>query len=131
MGYFAIAFSKFYRVFDYIKKDFSQEDFNIQWFETQKKDFLEAFLIINENKKITPFIHALFYHVPEFIQKHKNLSLFQTQAFEKLNDVRKTHYFRNTNKKNEAFIEQLVEKANRLEFINLDGTLNDLFVRIT
>ena len=131
MGYFAIAFTKFYRVFDYIKKDFSQEDFNIQWFEIQKKDFLEAFLIINENKKITPYIHALFYHVPEFIQKHKNLNLFQTQALEKLNDVRKTHYFRNTNKKNEAFIEQLIEKANRLEFINLDGTLNDLFVRIT
>jgi len=130
MGYFAIAFKKFYTIFIYIKQDFSHQQFDFLWFNEQKKVFLEAYLLINETNKITPYIHALFYHIPEFIQKYKNLSLFQTQSLEKLNDIRKIHYFRNSNKKKEEFVEQLLEKANRLEFIYLNGTLNDLFQRI-
>ena len=110
MGYFAIAFKKFYTTFIYIKQDFSHQQFDFLWFNEQKKVFLEAYLLINETNKITPYIHALFYHIPEFIQKYKNLSLFQTQSLEKLNDIRKTHYFRNSNKKKKILLNNFLKK---------------------
>jgi hypothetical protein len=44
------------------------------------------------------------YHVPEFISKFKNLSMFSLQGLEKLNDIVKHNYFKQTNHKNEQFL---------------------------
>ena len=85
---------------------------------------------MNDAEKITPYIHSFINHVPDVIEKHKNLNFFSTQALEKLNSVTKTNFFRSTNKKRNSFLIQLLEKANRIEFINLKGKTAELYEKI-
>ncbi len=47
----------------------------------------------------------------------------------KLN-VKKINLMRQTNKKTNEFIKQLLEKENRMEFYNLNGTTTELFEKI-
>jgi hypothetical protein len=72
------------------------------------------------------------FHVPEFIAKFHHLNLYTTQSLEQLNSFTKTHYFRQTNRKLKdlAFLKQLLEKQNRLEFIYLRGTMTELDEKI-
>ena len=85
-----------------------------------------------QNKELTPYVHSLVFHVPEFIEKFHHLNLYTTQSLEQLNSVTKTHYFRQTNRrlKDLAFIKQLLEKQNRMEFIYLKGTMTELYEKI-
>jgi len=47
---------------------------------------------------ITPYIHVLVYHVPEFVKIHKEfgLSSFTCSAVEKKNHQQSTFFFRQT-----------------------------------
>jgi hypothetical protein len=47
----------------------------------------------------------------------------------KLN-ITKINYFSNTNRKLNFFVKQLLKKANRVEFINLNVSMKELFDRI-
>ena len=70
------------------------------------------------------------YHVPEFISKFKNLSMFNLQGLEKLNDIVKHNYFKQTNHKNEQFLKQLIEKKNRMELNLFDVTITEINSKI-
>ena len=54
--------------------------------QQKSKSFLEQFLKIYETKHVTPYMHALVWHVPEFIELHGKISPFTQQGLEKLND---------------------------------------------
>ncbi len=127
MSQFIICFKLFYKLFMYCKNDFSEIDFDKERYDKYSKKWIDSYLEINEKKKITPYIHLFIHHIPEFVQKFKNLNLYSMQALEKLNSVTKTHFFFNTNKKTDTFVKQLLEKANRLEFINLNVSMKELF----
>ena len=72
------------------------------------------------------YLHIFIHHVPEFIRVFRNLNVFSTQGLEKLNDEIKCNYIRQTNKLRETFVQQLLEKSNRIEFFNLKGTSEEL-----
>jgi hypothetical protein len=73
------------------------------------------------------FLKTKFYFV--FIRKFKNLNKFSTQSLEKLQSLTKKNFLLN-NKKRDYFTEQILNKANRIELINLKVTINELFDRI-
>ena len=78
-------------------------------------------LIIPYNA-ITPYMHSFVFHIPEFLDKYKNVNIFNTQGLEKLND-HTTIDFRtstNKNKKDNKYLSQLFAKRNRIDFYNLN-----------
>lgn len=66
---------------------------------------------------ITPYMHLLVFHIPEFMKIYGNINLFNTQGLEKLNDFTTQYYHTSTNKnkKNNKYLRQLIEKRNRIE----------------
>ena len=52
------------------------------------------------------------------------------QGLEKLNDVTKNNFFRQTNRRKNEYTTTLLEKANRTEFINLKGEVSEIYAKI-
>ena len=59
-------------------------------------------------------MHALVWHVPEFIELHGKISPFTQQGLEKLNDKTTKYFFRSTNQRGLDFLKQIVLKRNRV-----------------
>jgi hypothetical protein len=129
MSQFFVCFDLFFHIFTYLKNDFSNKEFDSRWYENYSKEWLKAFLGIYEKNKITPYMHSFIHHIPDFIKKFKNLNKFSTQSLEKLQSLTKKNFLL-TNKKRHCFTEQLLNKANRIELINLKVPINELFDRI-
>lgn len=78
-------------------------DFHLQIFENTKA-FINLFISLGglrigyEKKRVTPYMHALVYHVPIFIKNYKNFKHFTGQGIEKNNDDAKRIYFQKSNK---------------------------------
>lgn len=138
------VFLKFNELFHFSKNDFSENNitfqYNENYFKTKLNEWLGFFIqLMNYDDKkrkkkdieyITPYIHIMVQHLPEFISTYKNLNLFSTQALEKSHNSTKINLMRQTNKKTNEFIKQLLEKENRMEFYNLNGTTTELFEKI-
>ncbi len=73
-----------------------------------------------QTKHITPYAHAMAMHV-QFIDLHGNVSKFSEQGLEKLNDLTTKHYLRGTNHRETEALQQLIEKRNRLEYLECTG----------
>ena len=81
--------------------------------------YAETFLA----KDVTPYMHVLMNHVAESLKLHGHLNHFSQQAMEKLNDKVTSLFFRATNHRNtEAFV-QVMQKQNRIAY--LDETCKD------
>jgi hypothetical protein len=81
-----------------------------------------------EDNKITPYIHAFVFHMPEFIRMHGSINKYNVQGLEKLNDFTTQYYHHCTNKhkKDNSFVKQMLNHRNRTEFFILDGKENEL-----
>ena len=94
------------------------------------KEWLEAYLSIEgaESRELTPYIHCFVSHLPEFIEKYGDINLYNVQGLEKVNDFATQYYHGSTNKhkKNNAFVLQMINKRNRVEFFQSGGELLDL-----
>jgi hypothetical protein len=106
--------------------------------------WLERFVSIYQSVTVTPYMHIFAQHLHEMVELHGDISLFTMQGefsskeflfnqylyrvlydqgLEKLNDITTKHYFNSTNR-NENFLEQLLNKRNRMESMYLES--NDL-----
>lgn len=87
------------------------------------KAWVGDFCSLYQTKHVTPYVHALAMHVPQFIELYGNLTKFTEQGLEKLNDLTTQHYLRSTNHKDKEMdsLQQLILKRNRLENLELDG----------
>ena len=79
------------------------------------------FVYIYQIKDVTPYIHALFFHVPEFLIMHNNLNYFNQQGLEKYNDISSKHYFRASNHRGVESLKQIFFKKNRLQLLEAAG----------
>lgn len=70
-------------------------------------------------------MHALVWHVPEFIQLYGSISPFTQQGLEKLNDKTTKDYFRSTNQRGLDSLIQIVNKRNRMEYLEDLGCQRD------
>ena len=116
---------EFYDIFNFIKQDHTDQ-YDEESLKKRLKNWLSYWLRVSDNEKLTPYLHIFINHVTEFIRVFKNLSMYSTQGLEKLNDEIKCNYIRQTNKKKDKFVKQLLEKCNRIEFYNLKGTLEEI-----
>lgn len=83
----------------------------------KSKLFLEQFLKLYHTKHVTPYMHALVWHVPEFIEMYGEISPFTQQGLEKLNDKTTKDYFRSTNQRGLDCLKQIMLKRNRVEHL--------------
>ena len=95
---------------------------SIERLKDDLKTWLGFYLTLKDGK-ITPYVHAFVFHVPEFLEKYHDINVFNLQGLEKLNDLSTIYYQRSTNKqrKNKSYLLQLLQKRNRIEFFKLSG----------
>ena len=89
----------------------------IKLFEERSREWVTKFTKVYLAKSVTPYIHAMFNHVGQFMRVHGSILPFTQQGLEKFNDVMTKHYFRSTSHQNEKALVQLMQKHNRLEFL--------------
>lgn len=115
------VFSEFYFIYKDLKVDY-EDNFNKQSLIKKLREWLGEMRKIEPD--ITPYMHILCFHVPEFIQQYGCIKNFTMQGLEKFNHITKMNYFRQTNHQ-KNFHHGLIKKMNRLEFIHLDGKIKD------
>ena len=86
-------------------------------FKSRSREWVSKFISVYQTKNVTPYIHAMFNHVGEFMEMHGSILPFSQQGLEKLNDVMTKHYFRATSHQNEKALLQLIQKQNRIEHL--------------
>ena len=83
-------------------------------------NWITIFTSIYLTKHVTPYMHILVSHIPQFIPLYGSLACFSQQGLEKLNDEITKDYFRSTNQCNTESLVQLMCKLNRLEELSHD-----------
>ncbi|CAB4002224.1 Hypothetical predicted protein [Paramuricea clavata] len=84
----------FWNIIQDQKQDFNHED--VECFKGKVTSWLELFLTVYQAKDVTPYMHALYAQVPEFLQLYTNLEYFIQQGMEKY-DVTSKNFFRSSN----------------------------------
>ena len=92
-------------------------------FIADARNWVRSFTKIYLTKHVTPYIHILANHVPEFLEKYGNLVQFTQQGMEKLNDETTINFARSTNHNfhNLGALKQLIQKKNRIEYLQDTG----------
>lgn len=82
-------------------------------------DFTSIYL----SKHVTPYMHLMAMHISQFLTKYGNLVTFTQQGMEKLNDQTSIDYARSTNHNYRTLeaLKQLIEKKNRIEYLEDEG----------
>ena len=65
------------------------------------------FLDLYQAKDVTPYMHASYAHVPEFLKLYQNLAYYTQQGMEKYNDTVWKDYFRSSNHRGVSALKQL------------------------
>jgi hypothetical protein len=117
------VFEEFFFILNNIKK---LDVLNLDQLKLRLKKWLRKYVELGGSEEITPYIHIFVFHVPELIKKYRNINLFNCQGLEKLNELTIKDFHTSTNKKkqNKAYLKQLFEKRNRIEFYELNGHNN-------
>ena len=68
-----------------------------------------------QTKHVTPYIHILVSHVPDFLRKYGSLAPFSQQGLEKLNDDLTKSFFSGTNHHDQNALQQMLQKLNHIE----------------
>ena len=98
----------------------SSEDFDsekITDFSCDVTNWLTLFLSVYPTKHVTPYMHLLVHHIPEFLKLHGSLAPYSQQGLEKLNDIITKDYFKSTNHHHLDALKQILQKHNRLEIL--------------
>lgn len=95
------------------------KDEEVDEFKCKVEDWLKNFLSVYQTKNVTPYIHLLVCHIPEFLKRYGTIASFSQQGVERLNDLITKDYFRSTNHRDALM--QIMLKLNRLEELNDNG----------
>ena len=92
-------------------------------FQQDAKKWVEKFTSIYQSKNVTPYIHIMVMHIPEFLMKYKNLVIITQQGMEKLNDQTTIDFAKSTNHNyhNLDALKQFMNKRNRIEYLQDSG----------
>ena len=78
--------SSFMDIIGDLKLDYTTDD-AISSLEDKIKKWFQKFLDLYQSKDVTPYMHALYVHVPEFLKLYQNLTYYTQQGMEKYNDT--------------------------------------------
>ena len=79
------------------------------------------FITTYSKKFETPYIHAFHEHLHDQVALHGDISIFNQQSVEKLNDLTTREYFQATNKL--EFLEQILLRRERMDNYELNNNL--------
>lgn len=99
----------------------NKNEINVEEFSRQTKSWLELFLTLYHTKHVTPYMHALVWHVPEFLNLYGTICPFTQQGLEKLNDKTTKDFFRATSQRGVDALFQLMQKRNCMEYLEDNG----------
>ena len=102
-----------------LKKDFRPGDVDV--LKSKITSWLELYLSEYLTKDVTPYIHALYAHVPEFVSLYTNLEYFTQQGMEKYNDITSKFFFRSSNHRGTSALEKIFLKKNRVQYLETAG----------
>ena len=111
--------SEFIEIISDLKLDYKTDESIVQ-LEEKIKGWFKIFLSLYQAKDVTPYMHALYSHVPEFLKLYKNVAFFSQQGIEKYNDVASKNYFRSSNHREISALKQLLKKY-RVQFLEAAG----------
>ena len=75
--------------------------------KTKIRSWFEKCLEAYQTKDVTPYMHALYCHVPQFLSLYQDIACCTQQGMEKYNDQASKDYIRSTNHRGTAALEQL------------------------
>lgn len=88
----------FYDIAEFLSSS-NQDKIIVEDFSKRTKLWLDLFLSLYQTKHVTPYMHALVWHVPEFLHLYGTICPFTQQGLEKLKDKTTKDYFRSTNQR--------------------------------
>ena len=103
----------------------------VQEFEARAKAFVNKFVELYPAKHVTPYMHCMMMHVSEFMTLHGAIVQFTQQGLEKYNDLMTKDYFRSTSHRGEQCLVQILQKQNRLEYLESNGAKRAKWQTIT
>ena len=103
-----------------LKLSYSTDE-EITAFTTDIKEWVKEFNHVYETRDVTPYMHALHSHIPEFLRLYENVAVLNQQGLEKYNDQCSKDYFRSSNHQGIAALRQLLLKRNRVQFLKAAG----------
>ena len=90
-------------------------------FQRRSKEWINLFVSLYQTKDVTPYMHSFTFHVPEFIKLYDNITIFNQQGLEKLNDMTTKYFQRGTNHRDISAFKQILQKAIRLRNLQDSG----------
>ena len=111
---------KLYDIYKIIKSSNPVATCSMQELRCKLKTWMSLFTSIYQTKNVTPYIHVLMSHIPEFLDMYGAIVAFSQQGLEKLNEEVTQDYFRSTNHRDGESLNQLLRKLNRLEEMTYD-----------
>ena len=103
-----------------LKLDFPTEE-SIKQLQIKLQSWFQQFLHLYQAKDVTPYMHAFYHHIPEFLRLYQNVAFFNQQGMEKYNDIASKDYFRSSNHRGICALEQLFLKKQRVQFLEGAG----------
>jgi len=102
-------------IYNFLRKPNDPSSEEIDDFEEMVHAWLELFLSLFQTKHVTPYIHILVSHMPDFLRLYGSLAPFSQQGLEKLNDDLTKSFFNGTNHHDLNALHQMLQKLNRIE----------------
>ena len=100
-------------------------------FEEESKKLVSSFTTLYPSKHITPYMHCMMMHIDQFMTLHGAILPFTRQGLEKYNDVMTKDYFRSSSHRQEECLRQILQKQNRLEFLEHSGAMRPKKHKVT
>ena len=117
----------FLEVYKMIRSTMESED-EIVRLQTRIDGWFLLFLSLYQTKHVTPYMHALVQHVPQFLRQYGNLAIFNQQGLEKLNQIQTKDFFRSTNYRGSEALVMLLQKNNKLHQLEDEGCRHEKIV---
>ena len=110
---------KIWKDFWIIYNEIRDNNFSPDQIKMRTDEWWQTFKQVYHESHETPYIHVFVNHLQELSELHGDINNYNQQGLEKLNDLTTTHFFRNTNRK-QNYIKQMMEKRNRLELYSIN-----------
>ena len=123
----AVLIQKVWKEFATLNESIRSESMSaseIRAFASKSKLWLELFIQVYQTKHVTPYMHALVAHLPEFLMLYGSIIPFTQQGLERLNDQYTHFYFRGTNHHDYVALKQLLLKKNCIELLTDEGCVH-------
>ena len=117
-----LVWNQFFEIYSLVKSlDLGDRSIHKKHLEKKLRILLEFYIILSLKGTIPPYIHMFAFHLPELLELHGPINLYNCQGIEKMNDSITRNYHQATNKHRDGLIycTQLLQNENRREFYDL------------